>query len=251
MTAPEFSSEFDVLYNNIMSNSASSIDEYEKSLFLTQAQEEIVKNYFNPSGNKYGQGFDDSVKRQVDFSELLETATSGTGGTISETTTPSIDLRAVSYLLPSNVLLILNETAKLTIGEKYYITQVVPIHYAEYTRLMSKPYKEPLKNQTWKLLQDSSTGNIVSQLIPKSGTTVSLYTVRYIRRPKPIILSNLATDYNGLTIDGEANTIVTNGHACELNPIIHREILNRAVEIAKVAYMENTEKVVQINTRNE
>lgn len=146
MTAPEFSSEFDVLYNNVMSNSASSVDEYEKSLFLTQAQEEIVKNYFNPSGNKYGQGFDDSVKRQVDFSELLETATSGTGGTITSTTSPSIDLRAVSYLLPSNVLLILNETAKLTIGGKSYITQVVPIHYAEYTRLMSKPYKEPLKN---------------------------------------------------------------------------------------------------------
>lgn len=248
MTAPEFSSEFDVLYNNVMSNSASSIDEYEKSLFLTQAQEEIVKNYFNPSGNKYGQGFDDSVKRQVDFSELLETTTLDENDVI---TSQSIDLRAVSYSLPSNVLLILNETAKLEIGEKYYITQVVPIHYAEYTRLMSKPYKEPLKNQTWKLLQDSSTGNIVSQLIPKSGTTVSLYTVRYIRRPKPIILSNLATDYNGLTIDGEANTIITNGHACELNPIIHREILNRAVEIAKVAYMENTEKVVQINTRNE
>lgn len=48
MTTQEFSSEFDILYNNIMSNAAPGLDEYEKSVFLTKAQEEILKNYFNP-----------------------------------------------------------------------------------------------------------------------------------------------------------------------------------------------------------
>ena len=47
MTIKEFSDEFDTLYNNIMSNQAPGIDEYEKSVFLTRAQEEIIKNYFN------------------------------------------------------------------------------------------------------------------------------------------------------------------------------------------------------------
>jgi hypothetical protein len=42
MTASEFEREFDILYNNITSNSAPSIDAYEKSVFLTKAQEEIV-----------------------------------------------------------------------------------------------------------------------------------------------------------------------------------------------------------------
>ena len=51
----EFSNEFDVLYNNIMSNAAPGLNEYEKSVFLTKGQEEIVKNYFNPKGNKYGE----------------------------------------------------------------------------------------------------------------------------------------------------------------------------------------------------
>lgn len=32
----EFSDEFDVLYNNISSNQAPGLDEYEKSLFLTR-----------------------------------------------------------------------------------------------------------------------------------------------------------------------------------------------------------------------
>ena len=71
MNVNEFSLQFDVLYNNIMDNDAPGLDEYEKSVFLTKAQEEILKNYFNPKGNKYQEGFDDSEKRQIDFSNLI------------------------------------------------------------------------------------------------------------------------------------------------------------------------------------
>lgn len=47
MTLKEFSNEFDVLYNNIMSNAAPGLNEYEKSVFLTQAQEELVVNLYS------------------------------------------------------------------------------------------------------------------------------------------------------------------------------------------------------------
>lgn len=65
MTILEFSDQFDVLYNNITSNQAPGLNEYEKSLFLTKAQDEIIKNYFtaNSKGNNIQQGFDDSAKR--------------------------------------------------------------------------------------------------------------------------------------------------------------------------------------------
>jgi predicted metal-dependent hydrolase len=43
MTNPELSNEFDVLYNNITSNQAPGLSELEKSVFLTQAQEVLVK----------------------------------------------------------------------------------------------------------------------------------------------------------------------------------------------------------------
>ena len=74
MTNPEFSNEFDVLFNNIMSNQAPGLDEYEKSVFLTKAQDEIVKSYFLPQTNKSMQGFDGNEKRQIDFSTLLKVA---------------------------------------------------------------------------------------------------------------------------------------------------------------------------------
>lgn len=71
MTAQEFSNEFNILYNNISSNGAPGLDEYEKSVFLSKAQEELIKTYFNPLGNKYREGFDDSPKRQEDFKQLI------------------------------------------------------------------------------------------------------------------------------------------------------------------------------------
>ena len=73
MTAAEFSQEFDILYNNIASNQAPGLTEYEKSVFLTKAQDEIIKNYFTnkPNGNKYQEGIEDSAKRYSDFSCLI------------------------------------------------------------------------------------------------------------------------------------------------------------------------------------
>ena len=41
----EFSQKFDILFNNLMSNAAPEIDEFEKSVILTKAQREIIKNF--------------------------------------------------------------------------------------------------------------------------------------------------------------------------------------------------------------
>jgi hypothetical protein len=48
------------------------LDEYEKSVLLTAGQDDIVKAYFNPKGNKYVEGFGDNPKRDIDFSKLLK-----------------------------------------------------------------------------------------------------------------------------------------------------------------------------------
>ena len=98
MTAQEFSSEFDLLYNNISSAQAPGLTEYEKSVFLTKAQDEIIKNYFTnvQGGNKYQQGIEDSEKRYADFSTLLTVAVlnAETGDVVS------FDERAKIFKLP-------------------------------------------------------------------------------------------------------------------------------------------------------
>ena len=68
--------------------------------------------------------------------------------------------------------------------------------------------------------------------------------MRYIRKPKPIILSDISS--YGFTIDGLSDV-----SECELNPILHSEILSRAVELAKAYYEGNINVVSQINQRSE
>lgn len=243
----EWSVEFDLLYNNIMSNQAPGLNEYEKSVLLTMAQDEILKNYFNPKGNKYSEGFDDSTKRQIDFSMLIETNVQTEP--ITSQTYKKIDPRSRVYSLPEGIFAFLNESLVELKDSSTVIKTVVPVSYIEYTRLMKKPYKNPLKNQVWRLMNTntgisgtSSVAELIGKISSEQGVTVE-YTVRYVRQPKPIILTNLSS---GLEIHGEST--VSN---CELDPMIHDEILHRAVELAKVMWVGDLNTVATIGQRNE
>lgn len=246
MTTQEFSDQFDVLYNNIMSNQAPGLDEYEKSVFLTKAQYEIIKNYFNPKSNKNQEGFDDSPKRQIDFSNLMA-AKKQTSAVTTPTTYVKFDSRSVLYEMPSDILFALNETAIVTENLKTRLITIVPISFEEYARILSKPYKQPLKNQGWRLLNTGMNGTTqarISEIVVKAGATVSDYIIRYVRRPKPIILTTLTA--TNVSLDGE--TDVTE---CELDPILHPEILQRAVELAKNAYGGDLKSTVDLGQRSE
>ncbi|MBQ9391945.1 MAG: hypothetical protein IJU02_07120 [Lachnospiraceae bacterium] len=258
MTLDEFSNTFTTLLNSYNSQALFGeqagrgeivLDEYEKSVLLTQAQDLIVKSYFEGTT---GQGFDDNARRQVDFSSLIKVAD------LSESTVlarKKFDERGVIFQLPlkdntsntTEVLYILNEkliekiidTYSSTPGSTTYKLQkeyvVVPISYKEYDREMSKPYAQPLKKQAWRLFQNMNSGfDVNSELIPKwniynnigssEDNSELVYRIRYVKRPQPIILENLPND---LEIDGEREA-----SNCELNPIIHMDILTKAVELA-------------------
>ncbi len=238
MNVTEFSNEFDILYNNSMSNAAPGINEYEKSVFLTKAQDELIKNYYEPDGNKYKKGLDDSLKRQVDFSELIKISA---GELNTEAPSVTFDKRAKVFDLPIDLLLPINEVVETDSG----IKQVISINYEDYTRLMSRPYKEPLKYQAWRL-NTTSSGRMSVEVIINSNDTIKEYKVRYVRRPKPIITVNLSSEYGDMTINGTGDV-----SECELNPIIHQEILQRAVELAKVAYTGDVTALINVGQRSE
>ena len=159
MTNSEFSNEFDVLYQNITSNQAPGLDEYEKSVFLSKAQDEIVKSYFDPKTNKPQEGFDGSEKRQIDFSMLIVTEKA------VESTVQPVQLFPLQhtkvFAVPDKILMFINESLTVTRdGNPTYLT-VVPLDYKEYNRLMSKPYKRPLKNQAWRILTNTTTISVI------------------------------------------------------------------------------------------
>lgn len=243
MTIQEFSNEFDVLYNNIMSNQAPGLDEYEKSVFLTKAQSEIIKNYFNPKGNKYQEGFDGSQKRQVDFSKLMKTyASSGTAPT--PTSFFGNVTGAYKITWPNDVFVVVNEVVDVIKkgDNRKYRLQVIPIKYDEYLRVSSKPYKQPLKNQAWRIINGENDINLIVGHL--NNVSPNGYHIRYVKHPKPIILESL--DGSGLSINNETNEM-----GCELDPEIHPEILQRAVELAKAAYAGDLKSNVELGQRTE
>ena len=242
MTTQELSNTFDTLLNSyaskaIFGDQASHqeivLDEYEKSVLLTQAQDIIVKQYFERTNVNLG--FDDSERRQIDFSNLITVAET----TVEGTTTGSYgEGWMVNTPVASNthILFILNE--KLVLSKTNNPTKtfvVVPINYHEYDRQMSKPFAQPLKKQAWRLIQDNlsdSTEGTKVEIIPtdaakalKTNSYTAKYKIRYVRRPTPIVLVNLSD--SDLSVDG-----VSSVTECEVNPILHIDILNKAVELA-------------------
>ena len=254
MIYQEFSDQFDTLFNNVTSNQAPGMNEYEKSVFLTKAQDEILKNQFNPKGNKYQEGFDDSQKRQMDFSMLVQKASPDVQRGSSNFYPGSTGVGTT--IIPNDVWLIINERMHVTRNGSEVDLTVVPISFDEYDRLMSKPFKRPLKNQAWRLITNTGKSNDIVVGPSDTFTQENSYTIRYIRKPKPIIVGDL----DGLTINGYAfgtptqeNPNLTQG--CELDEMLHEEILQRAVELAKVAWtqtgQDNLNAVLQAGQRSE
>lgn len=264
MNAQEFSSEFDLLYNNISSNQAPGLTEYEKSVFLTKAQYEIIKNNFTnvQGGNKYQQGIEDSNKRYADFSTLLTVVELN-----AETDhTVTFDERGKIFTLPDGdeegnmkVMIVITETFKTGNSNSGLTSyQVIPLKFDEYIRLMSKPSSDPLKKQVWKLMGNNESGNGSIEIVPHwkdKDNTINKLILKYIRKPYPIILEDLSSQ--GLSIEGYKGTggsrtgPATTRGCCELADELHPEILQRAVELAKIFYTGDNQQVITAGTRSE
>lgn len=288
MGAEEMDNMFETLYNNIGSNQAPGLNAYEKSVFLTKAQDEVVKNYFNSKskGNNIQEGFDMNPKRQVDFSMITKVQSyssikqnitgpetgdlkpgSGELGEysistqsiqnnsplLSEFEDPVFDPRknTKSIVLPERMMMAINEMATVTRDaddednkKEGVLLQVIPIKFDEYSRLMSKPYKRPLKYQAWRLINNSESNK--ADIIIGPTDVLTKYVIRYIKRPTPIIVSDL----DGLTIEG-----VGKQSNCILDGILHEEIVQRAVELAKAAWtstgQDNIQVMMQAGQRSE
>lgn len=85
-----------------------------------------------------------------------------------------------------------------------------------------------------------------------SGSTdnrMSKYMCRYVKKPKPIVLVDLDVDDYTVSING-----VTEATECELPEELHPEILQRAVELAMVAYggdLNHTNATIESGKRSE
>ena len=246
MNLQEFSNEFDIHYNSIAGQSAPNIDDYEKSVFFTKAQLELVKNYYDALSNRKQKGFEATEKRRIDLKELIVNYKNS----IPLSLDSGIDINSKFFTIPNNTFLIIQESAKLSSNNNCInnnIANIKAITHDEYNIQKLNPFKKPDEDTLWRLDIAKYDNNQIVEII--SPYDIAEYHMRYIKYPKPIILKDLTVTFPGenLSIDG-----FTAETQCELNESIHREILDRAVELALRDYKpQNLDSKIQLDQRNE
>lgn len=221
MTTQEFSDAFDTLVNSYSSGTSVTFDEYEKSLFLTQSQREIVIAYYN--GNA-GPTFEGTEEYRRYFEPLV----------LQDEITEAEDVKTIlnrfmsyKYKLQSNVLFIIFEAVDFTkdsTGCKNNLEiPVQPVTHDDYHKVKNNPFRGPNERRVLRLdsnlLEDS---NQSVELITKYP--ISTYKYRYLKKPSPIVLTDFDND---LSIEG-----VSTVSECEIHESLHDMILKRAVQIA-------------------
>lgn len=227
MTIDEFSNSFDTLLNSYAltpnfgeetSKQTITLDEYEKSVLLTKAQEEIVLSLYNGK-NPYGEAFEGTEELRRYLSNLITekylkpiTNTSGTP--------LGLESKSKFFTLPEDLWFITLESVVVDNGKcnDDTIIKVYPVKQDEYQVIRDNPFRGANDRRALRL--DLSEGNV--EIICKY--LVSVYYIRYIKKVPPIILIDLP---DGLSVEGEAEA-----KDCILHKALHQRILDRAVQLA-------------------
>lgn len=222
MTVDEFDVQFDIFYNNIASNAAPSVDSYEKSVFLTQAQRDIVIELY--SGRAIpGVSFESTEEARRYLKELITIKTFNNFDKEGK----FLDKEEFTFEESDKVWFITMEEVTYYCDKceciNGYSPIVVPTRQDNLQRDLKNPFRGPSKERVLRVDIENNTLKLYSEY------PIGSYKVWYIREPKPILLKDFSED---LKIEGEYTQ-----SNCELNPILHRAILERAVALAKIAYI--------------
>jgi hypothetical protein len=215
VTVTEFNNEFDIEYNSIASNAAPPLDAYEKSVLLTQAQELIVR--------ERAEEFDSSEKARRELANLIKNAVNSTP---VNKPADAINSKSRFFELNDDVMYVVAERVKLRSTNVCYNnleTNLIPVRHDEYYRNIKNPFKKPDGTVSWRINYKDIDNKKIIEILSVEGSYPNEYSYRYLKYPSPIILSNLT----GLSVNG-----ISTVTECELANSIHREILDKAVQLA-------------------
>lgn len=226
MTNKEFSDGFSTLLNSFGITPNITLDEYEKSTFLTNAQEQLIIDIYSGRNIIYGKSFEQTEEIRRYLSNLVETYETST----KVTGKLGLSQDSVFFEIPQDTWFITYEVAFLKDSKLGCLdgieASVVPLPQDDLYRAKDNPFRGPSKDRVLRLDIKSDLAELISKY------NVDKYLMRYISQPTPIILVDLP---DGLSING-----VSTESECELNPVVHRAILERAVQLAIISKTQLT-----------
>ena len=184
MNVQEFSNSFDTLLQPYIAKESFSeqnnlaFDEYEKSIFLTKAQEQIVLELY--------QELEQSEEVRKYLSNLIKTDNYVPIGEQDETLINN-NFKSYKVEINNDILFMIYEQCTLNdenncINNK--IVSVVPTIHDDLAKVLNNPFKSPNSRKVIRLDFDNKI-----ELISKYS--ISNYKVRYLKKPNPIILITL------------------------------------------------------------
>ena len=215
MSTKEFSDIFDVklasyIYDNNKFGVINKIsfDEYEKSVFLSQAQEEIILELYSGRNNKSIE-FESTEESKRLLHNLIKEKT------YSDSDEDIIKKAQNKYFVskPTDLLFIIYEQCELQLSTAL----VIPTKYDDLFNDLNNPFKGPSLKRVLRV--DSENGMTLY-----SKYTIDKYIINYIKKPAPIILLDLENDL-------EINGISTKSES-EVDSSLHNDIVDRAVKLA-------------------
>ena len=234
MTVEEFSNEFDTLLNSYAHSpqfgeqsfqTDINLNEYEKSVFLTEAQEDIVKELY--SGKYTGESFERTEELRRELENLVTQKNYQENDKQVSDILQDTKYTHTVFNLPNDCLYIVYEQVSWSTDDtclSSLIADVIPTTHDEYWRTRNNPFRGPNSKKVLRL------DNKTSQVELVSSGTIGTYLLRYLRKPEPIVLENFSDE----SIDG-----VSTAQTCKLEESIHRDILERAVRIALASKINN------------
>ena len=234
MTTQEFSDAFDTLvssyrrfkdFDNKEILDSIEFNEYEKSYFLTKAQDELVIALYNGK-NVSGESFESTEELRRYLSNLVKEARlqpiTNTSGLVI-----GIGSNSKFFTLPQDLWYITYEAVDIDGARCSALSpmDVYPVTQDDYNKTKRNPFRGANDRRALRLDLSDGVIEIVCKYIVKN------YYVRYLRKPKPIVLVNMP---NNLTIDG-----VGKKSECELHEALHQRILERAVTEALQSKITN------------
>jgi len=207
MNLSELSTEFDVLFEDIATAGSKGLDEYEKSICYTYAQDELIKA-LALKGDL--QDIQDLIKFNSNTTSLSSVYRTG-----RKYTKVSNSLSDLHYFLKGS--------------DKDIPASVVPPIVID--NMLSAPYQYPPKNLAYVVVGEDD--RIV---FPPLSFTIDSFVTKYVEIPTPVILEDLS---GSLTIRGENSAtepILKDG--------FQNELTRAAVKFAVDIYIGQQEKEV-------
>lgn len=219
-TCQEWSLEFDLMYNNIASNKAPGLTEYEKSIFLTRAQDAVVMSLYRGGS---GVAFESNEELTTYLANLVKEATE-----VKRTKDIKMvgSIPVVKFPLADDMLFRTLESCTIKVNGNSTVVPVIPVTQDEFWRTVSNPFKRQNKRRVLRLTGTDEEG-IVSELI--SNYTIENYMYRYLSKPEPIILEDIPDGYPDISGKTKAQT-------CKLPESIHSLIVTEAVTLARSSW---------------